>query len=301
MSPSQPKPFTPQQERRGDRFIKSMSSANTSVYRRSGGRVGGRFKGGAPVCLLTTIGRKSGEPRTMPLLYLSDGADVVIVASKGGFSSHPQWYHNLVANPEVTIEIGRSSTPMVARVASDGEKAALWPRLVAMYADYEDYQARTEREIPVIICSPAGGTSSGSMAPSAVRQPDPVCNDAGMDDLLIARVIAAGRVLFGTLCLTVPKIAFGPIGRDASGPMTFLIRLFGIRDLVLGAGALVALNDEEPDPRWVQFGAIADTADAVAAVAFREDLGRVSTAATLGLAIPASLLGWKSAFGLKRR
>ena len=70
---------------------------------------------------------------------------------------------------------------------------------------------------------------------------------------------------------------------------------------MLGAGALVALNDEEPDPRWVQFGALADTADAVAAVAFREDLGPVSTAATLGLAIPASLLGWKSAFGLKRR
>ena len=84
-----------------------------------------------------------------------------------------------------------------------------------------------------------------------------------MDDLLIARVVAAGRVLFGTLCLVVPGVAFGPTGRDASPAVTFLIRLFGIRDVVLGAGALVSLNGEPPDARWVQFGAIADTADAV--------------------------------------
>ncbi|MFN8051741.1 MAG: nitroreductase family deazaflavin-dependent oxidoreductase [Acidimicrobiales bacterium] len=154
MSTRQPKPFTPEQERRGDLFIKLMSKANTGLYRRSGGRIGAKFKGGAPVCLLTTIGRKSGEPRTMPLLYLRDGSDIVIVASKGGFSSHPQWYLNLLANPEVTIEIGRQKTPMTARVADEATKAALWPRLVAMYADYEQYQQRTERDIPVVICSP---------------------------------------------------------------------------------------------------------------------------------------------------
>ena len=136
-------------------FIKLMSKLNTGLYRRTGGKVGGSFKGGAPVCLLTTIGKVSGEPRTVPLLYLADGDDVVIVASKGGFSKHPQWYGNLRAHPEVTVQVGRTTRSMVARVASADEKAELWPRLVSMYADYDDYQARTDRDIPVVICSPA--------------------------------------------------------------------------------------------------------------------------------------------------
>lgn len=155
MSTRQPKPFTPEQERRGDLFIKLMSRANTGIYRRTGGRVGGRFPGGAPVCLLTTTGRTSGEPRTMPLLYLQDGPDVVIVASKGGFSRHPQWYMNLLADPAVTVQVGRERTAMTARVADPAEKAALWPRLVAMYEGYVEYQQRTARDIPVVICSPA--------------------------------------------------------------------------------------------------------------------------------------------------
>lgn len=154
MSTRAPKPFTPEQERRGNVFIKLMSRANTGLYRRTGGRVGGKFAGGVPVCLLTTTGRKSGEPRTMPLLYLRRGDDVVLVASKGGFSGHPQWYFNLVAQPEVTIQIGRDNHAMLARVASVDEKAELWPELVAMYPDYEQYQQRTTRDIPVIICSP---------------------------------------------------------------------------------------------------------------------------------------------------
>lgn len=150
-----PKPYTPQQERFGNVVIKVMSKLNTGAYRLSGGKVGGRFKGGAPVCLFTTTGRRSGEPRTMPLLYLQRGDDVVVVASKGGMSQHPQWYFNLLADPNVTVEIARRKVPMVARVASSEEKAELWPRLVAMYADYEQYQQRTDRDIPVVVCSPA--------------------------------------------------------------------------------------------------------------------------------------------------
>lgn len=154
MSTRKPSPFTPEQERRGDRFIKLMSKFNTGLYRRTGGRVGAKIPGGAPVCLLTTTGRKTGEPRTMPLLYLRDGADVVVVASKGGYSNHPQWYLNLLADPEVTVEIKRVRTPMSAHVADSEAKAALWPKLVAMYPGYDGYQARTERDIPVVVCSP---------------------------------------------------------------------------------------------------------------------------------------------------
>ena len=104
--------------------------------------------------LLTTIGRKSGEPRTVPVLYLRDGENVVVVASQAGLTHHPVWYLNLEANPDVTIEIARQKQEMRARRASDEEKAALWPRLVEMYRDFDDYQARTDRNIPVVILSP---------------------------------------------------------------------------------------------------------------------------------------------------
>ncbi|HEX7410331.1 MAG TPA: nitroreductase family deazaflavin-dependent oxidoreductase [Candidatus Binatia bacterium] len=154
MSGKTAKPFTPRQERIGSVIIKIASQVNTWLYRLSGGRIAGRFPSGAPVLLLTTIGRKSGRPRTAPLLYLTDGDQYVIVASKGGMSHHPLWFKNLQANPRVEVEVGRQKLAMTARQASAEEKAALWPRLVAMYAGYADYQARTERDIPVIILTP---------------------------------------------------------------------------------------------------------------------------------------------------
>jgi deazaflavin-dependent oxidoreductase (nitroreductase family) len=148
------KPFTKRQERIANAVIKPMSKAHIWAYRLSGGRIGGRFLRGAPVMLLTTMGRKSGKPRTAPVLYLRDGENVVVVASKGGMRHHPLWYQNLEANPEVEIEIGGSRTKMMARRANDNEKSALWPKLVEMYRDFEDYQARTDRNIPVVILSP---------------------------------------------------------------------------------------------------------------------------------------------------
>lgn len=147
-------PYTPTQERVGNVVVRIMSAANVWAYRLSGGRLGGRFPGGAPVLLLTTVGCKSGEPRVAPLLYLRDAENLVIVASKGGMSRHPTWYRNLQANPEVEVELGSERRKMRACTASAEEKAKLWPRLVEMYRSYDDYQARTEREIPVVILSP---------------------------------------------------------------------------------------------------------------------------------------------------
>jgi deazaflavin-dependent oxidoreductase (nitroreductase family) len=148
------RPFTPLEERVGSAAIRAISALNIWAYRASGGRLGGRFRGGAPVCLLTTTGRRSGRPRTAPLLYLEDGERVVVVGSKGGMSRHPTWYLNCAANPDVEVEIGRERRAMRARTASAGERAELWPRLVEMYPDYAAYQARTEREIPVVILEP---------------------------------------------------------------------------------------------------------------------------------------------------
>ncbi len=155
MTERKPVPYTPTQERVGSVVIRVMSAANVWVYRLTGGRVGGRFLRGAPVLLLTSIGCKSGQPRVAPLLYLRHGENLVIVASKGGMSRHPTWYRNVQANPEVEVEVGSERKKMRARTASPEEKATLWPKLVAMYPDYDDYQARTEREIPVVVLSPA--------------------------------------------------------------------------------------------------------------------------------------------------
>jgi deazaflavin-dependent oxidoreductase (nitroreductase family) len=151
----QPKPWTPNQERIGTFVTRAMSGLNKWMLRRSKGRWGKTLvgTGGAPVCLLTTTGVKTGQPRTIALLYLRDGDDIVIVASKGGMSTNPQWYGNLVAEPKVTVEIGGELRAMTARTATAEEKARLWPMLVDMYKGYADYQARTDRQIPVVICS----------------------------------------------------------------------------------------------------------------------------------------------------
>lgn len=148
-------PWTRSEERIGNVVMKLMSTLNIWAYRLSGGRLGGKFPGGAPVLLLTTIGRKSGEKRVSPLLYLRDGNDLIIVASKGGMSQHPAWYRNLEANPAVEVEIGKQRSRYRAQKVDADEKARLWPRLVEMYASYAAYQACTARDIPVIRLSPA--------------------------------------------------------------------------------------------------------------------------------------------------
>jgi deazaflavin-dependent oxidoreductase (nitroreductase family) len=135
-------------------FLRAVSRLNVWVYRMSGGRWLGRFPSGAPVCLLMTAGRKSGRRRSVPLLYLRDGNDFIIVASQGGAPQHPGWYFNLQANPKAEVEIGRSRLAVVARTVGEDERAALWPRLVAIYSPYETYQHRTTRRIPVMRLSP---------------------------------------------------------------------------------------------------------------------------------------------------
>ena len=145
------RPYTKREEQFASVIVKAMSVANTWVYRLTGGKIGGTFLRGAPVLLLTTIGRKSGQPRVAPLLYLRDGESYVIVASKGGMSHHPLWFHNLEAQPDCEIEVGSEKFKVRARRADAAEKAALWPKLVAMYRDYDSYQQRTTRDIPVVI------------------------------------------------------------------------------------------------------------------------------------------------------
>lgn len=132
-----------------------MSRANTWLYRASNGRFGGTFLQGAPVALLTTTGRKSGQPRTAPLLYLRDGDRVVFAASQGGRTNNPMWYLNLRADPSVSVQIKNEVLRLTARDATDEERTRYWPELVEMYSSFDDYQSWTDRVIPVVVCVPA--------------------------------------------------------------------------------------------------------------------------------------------------
>jgi F420H(2)-dependent quinone reductase len=130
-----------------------MAKANTWIYRRTGGKVGGRL-GKAPVLLLHHTGAKSGTKRVTPLLYLDDGGRLVIVASKGGVQRNPAWFHNLRAHPETEVEVGRARRQVRARVADGEEREGLWRRLVEIYPSYEEYQRNTDRRIPVVVLDP---------------------------------------------------------------------------------------------------------------------------------------------------
>jgi F420H(2)-dependent quinone reductase len=146
--------MTPFQERLGRVTVQWMTGMNNVAYRLSGGRVAGQVPSGAPICLLTTTGRRSGRRRTVPLLYLPDRDDLVVVASRGGMGAHPAWYLNLLADPHATVQVGRSTVAVRARDATDEERRRLWPGLTAAYPHFDAYRLRTSRQIPVVFLSP---------------------------------------------------------------------------------------------------------------------------------------------------
>jgi deazaflavin-dependent oxidoreductase (nitroreductase family) len=137
-----------------DTMGRAVNLLHRTVFRASGGRFANRGFG-MPVVELTTTGRKSGKPRpTMLTSPVQDGDTVVIVASWGGDDRHPQWYLNLLETPKVELSMGGTKRSMTARTASPEERAALWPRVVAAYKGYGQYQTKTDREIPLVILQP---------------------------------------------------------------------------------------------------------------------------------------------------
>ena len=128
----------------GNLMGRAMNKTHSSVYRRSDGRVWGTMFG-APLLLLNTTGRKSGQLRTNPLMYVRDGEDLVLIASNGGAPKHPAWYLNLKANPDATVEVGDHEL----------EKARLWQKMVEVYSGYDKYQKKTDREIPLLVLHPS--------------------------------------------------------------------------------------------------------------------------------------------------
>ena len=133
-------------------LVRVVSVVHRGLYRLSGGLLGANV--GAPILLLTTLGRKSQQSRTTPLLYLKDGDHWIIVASNGGDDRHPAWWLNLKANPIAQIQVGRVVNQVRAREATELERNRLWPHLVGMYSVYDDYQRRTSRKIPIVFLEP---------------------------------------------------------------------------------------------------------------------------------------------------
>jgi deazaflavin-dependent oxidoreductase (nitroreductase family) len=126
-------------------LLRRLMGGHATVYRATHGLIGHRFPGSPPMLLLDHVGAKSGTRRTSPLVYAEDGDNVVLVASKGGYPRNPAWFHNLLANPDTSVQIGSAHREVHAR---------LWPKVVRIYGGYEDYQRRTEREIPLVILEP---------------------------------------------------------------------------------------------------------------------------------------------------
>ncbi len=141
--------------------IKWMSRFNTWVYKATGGRIGSKWRIGAnrfsappPIGILTTTGRKSGQPRETPLLFLREQDRIVLVASQGGRAANPMWYLNLKTHPHVTFRIRNEVLDLTARDATGPERERYWPKLDAIYPDFANYRAWTNRAIPIILCDP---------------------------------------------------------------------------------------------------------------------------------------------------
>jgi F420H(2)-dependent quinone reductase len=147
-----------------DRFYTRLSTSNAGllrwtgklnvpVYRLSGGRIGGRINR-APVLLLTATGRKSGQPRTVPVVYLAAGDRRVVIGSNAGHANEPAWSLNLKANPDAEIEIGPQRHPVRARIARGEERAELWRKVNDQFSGFDEYEKRTDRDIAVFVLEP---------------------------------------------------------------------------------------------------------------------------------------------------
>ena len=135
-------------------LLTRLMGGHAKIYRATHGLIGYRVPGAPAVLLLDHVGAKSGKRRTTPLVFARDGDDVILIASKGGYPKNPAWFHNLVTNPDTTIQIGSKRMDVHARVATPEEYDRLWKLAVDVYGGYEDYRRRTERQIPLVVLEP---------------------------------------------------------------------------------------------------------------------------------------------------
>ena len=136
-------------------FIKLLIATYVFLYRLTGGTIGGKLVG-MPVLLLNSIGRKSGKKRTTPVAYIRDGTNYVVTASNGGAATNPGWFYNLQSSPQTTIQVMAETLPVMAQQANPEEKSRLWSQLIKVAPNFEEYQRKISREIPMVILRPQG-------------------------------------------------------------------------------------------------------------------------------------------------
>lgn len=144
----------PTQGESGKPDLSLLGAEHVRVYRETDGETGYIWNG-APILLLTTKGRRSGEPRTIPIIFTQYGDSRVVVASKGGSPTHPAWYLNILDDPQVQVQVKADVYPAVARTAPSPEREQIWAAAIRTWPSYDNYQARTTREIPVVVLEPA--------------------------------------------------------------------------------------------------------------------------------------------------
>lgn len=132
-----------------DHTVRRMSALHTFAYRTTSGRLGRRLVNN-DMLLLTTVGRSTGREHTVPLLYLREGDRLIVIASYGGRAEHPEWYRNLVVHPRASVQILGDRTEVTAKTMTEDERAEWWPQVVDAYGDYDVYQSRTDRQIPIV-------------------------------------------------------------------------------------------------------------------------------------------------------
>ena len=133
--------------------LNDWNAKTIEEFRANGGKVGGNFEG-APLLLLHTIGARSGQERVNPMMYQAVGDDYAVFASKAGAPTNPDWFHNLVAHPDASVEIGTERKPVRARVTSGDERTRIWEIQTERYPGFAEYERKTDREIPVVILEP---------------------------------------------------------------------------------------------------------------------------------------------------
>ena len=149
------RPITEAQMRLIKPGLKLFTAFHVFLYKLTSGRLFNRI-GGGEICIVKMTGAKSGQPREFPLMYVPYQNGIVLVASLAGAPNHPVWYHNLIKYPQFEITVGQEAKKLVARIASKEEKAEVWPLCCQAYPDFQLYQDRTARDIPVFICEPTG-------------------------------------------------------------------------------------------------------------------------------------------------
>ncbi len=215
------------------RWMHRLSSrVHTGLYRTSGGRVGAAVgRNRRPVALLTTTGRRSGQPRTTPVLYVSEGDGFVVAASNLGRDAHPAWLHNLRAEPRASVQVRGRSVPVRARIATGAERERQWQRLLAIQPRFTTFQERTDREIPVLVLEP-----DGPPTPAGRRTAGPATTPTRTVPRWVPWVALSAVAATWHMLIDVHLGLFGPAGATLST----LQGLWGLLVTVLTVWWLVA-------------------------------------------------------------